>query len=189
MSDDLRCMLREGTRDLHQALDRRMGEFMKWGEAGYGRFLEDHARVLPAVESALSRSQLPGALGDWPSRTRTESLRLDLASLGRAMPDAAPFQEPASFHVGVGMLYTLEGSRLGGAWLLREVERRLPTCTRATRFLKHGLAERHWTGFLRWMEEIPADPRDRDHAVEGARAVFQAYLAVLDRRLPSPAAC
>ena len=116
-----RNILRTATAARHDAVDAAFGRFDLTDRESYGRFLTAHARALPAVENAL------GACDGIPAfAPRTELLRADLAALGLALPDPLPLAPPESDAAAFGALYVIEGSRLGGAMLVRRVPEGLP---------------------------------------------------------------
>ena len=53
-------------------------------------------------------------------------MRADLAQLDEAMPAPLPFAPPADESEAFGVLYVIEGSRLGGGMLARRVPPELP---------------------------------------------------------------
>lgn len=73
------------------------------------------------VEDALNEANAEIHLPDWHERRRTMALRSDLNLMGLAIPEPAqvtPFRGEAEV---LGAIYVLEGSRLGGAVLIRTV--------------------------------------------------------------------
>lgn len=98
-------------------MDAAYGRFDLADADGYRAFLTAHARALPAAEARMAA--LPFAR-DLPPRTPL--LAADLAALGQPMPaplalDDGGVDEAAAW----GILYVVEGSRLGGALLARDV--------------------------------------------------------------------
>jgi len=158
--------LRAATAPDHAAVDARFGGFRLGDAAEYGRFLLAHARALPAVERALAGAG--EALPAW--RARTGALAGDLAALGLAL------LTPLRFAVGGaarwGALYVIEGSRLGGTLLAREVPAALPRDYLAAR---HEAGE--WRRLLAAIEARAglADDTWRAAAIAGARDTFALY--------------
>ncbi|KQM98209.1 biliverdin-producing heme oxygenase [Sphingomonas sp. Leaf25] len=113
--------LRAATAAAHDAVDAAYARFDLTDRAGYAAFLTAHARILPPVEAALAACPaLPGF------RPRTPALAADLAALGRAMPVPMTVSIPHDPAAAWGMFYVVEGSRLGGVMLARQVAPGLP---------------------------------------------------------------
>jgi heme oxygenase len=88
----------------------------------------------------------------------------DLSTLGLTMPPPLPVATPESEAAAFGMLYVVEGSRLGGAMLARRVP---PTLPRAY------LSAIHLPGAWRAFGEL----LDQEARAGGARWVEQAIIA------------
>jgi heme oxygenase len=129
--------LARGTAPLHEHVDGRLdlpGALRD--RAHYRAVLAAMLRAWDAVERAVEMSGAVQALGLDAIR-RADALRADLAALG-GTPDA-PGRAPAAMGVaeGVGTVFVLEGSALGGPLLAPLVERHL------------GLSAGEGTAFLR----------------------------------------
>lgn len=112
--------LRRATAASHDAVDAAFGAHDLSDRAAYRRFLLAHARALPAAEAAMRALPFAHTLNP-----RTRLLHDDLAALGEAPPPPLPFvvEDDAARW---GVLYVVEGSRLGGAMLARQVSADLP---------------------------------------------------------------
>lgn len=165
-------MLRAATVADHDMVDARFGGFALDDVADYRRFLRAHGRALPAAEAVLAADQ---ALPNW--RRRTALLREDLAALGEAMPKQLPFAGDGAARWGI--LYVIEGSRLGGQLLARNVPAGLPAAYLAAR---HVSGE--WRGLLDAIETRAAAEDGAWHTavVAGARATFALYARAADDR-------
>ena len=121
-----RLALKAATDDVHRELDDRLSRLDLRKPADYRRFLHVHARAVPPVEAALDRGGLDALVEGWCAGRRGPAIESDLAALGDEMPPAA---DPPAIH-GVaellGTAYVLEGSRLGGRVLRRQVGDGLP---------------------------------------------------------------
>ena len=130
------------------------------------------------IERAL---QAVAALPAW--RPRREALTDDLQALGCAIPVPIAVAVPGDRAEALGMLYVLEGSRLGGAIIADRVPTDLP---------RRFLASRHLSGEWRALlthidsEAVSYGPSYTDAIVQGARLGFDAYyraaLAMLRRK-------
>ncbi len=153
--------LRDATMDDHRRVDSIYTGFSLGTPRSYAAFLTAHARVLGALEAAVA-----------PDRPRQPLLADDLAALGVAMPD--PLAQPDVRRDGArwGVRYALEGSRLGGAMLARQVGEGLP---RAYLTAAHGKGE--WIAFQRALDSAAAEGGEGwlEDAVQGARAAFALF--------------
>lgn len=158
--------LRASTAALHDGVDAAFGRYRLDAADGYRPFLLAHARALPAAEAALAT---------WPDlprgAPRTALLADDLAQLGMPMPPPLPFALPDEASAW-GALYVVEGSRLGGAMLARQVGQGLPHGYLAARF---GAGD--WKTLRAAIDAAAArhGPAWLDRAIEGAEACFALY--------------
>lgn len=143
--------------------------------ASYGPYLQTHASVFPAVGQALSHAW------DWaPWQERWNDLLDDLAKLGLTPPptvDLAPIRNPAE---GLGMIYVLEGSRMGSALLLKSIPGDLPTA-----YLRGGLNIAPWHRAKALLDEALIETEA--DVIAGARAAFRAFESAARVHLGSPA--
>ena len=153
--------LRDATMDDHRRVDSIYAGFSLDTPRSYRAFLTAHARVLVPLEAAVA-----------PDQPRQSLLAEDLAALGAAMPD--PLAQPDVGRDGAlwGVRYALEGSRLGGAMLARQVGEGLP---RAYLTAAHGKGE--WIAFQRALDSAAAEGGEGwlEDAVQGARAAFALF--------------
>ena len=174
----IRLSLRNATQENHTRVDDAFARFDLRERDSYREFLAAHARVLPAVETAIA------AASPWPGwKPRTSALVEDLATLGAEPPPPMAFVAPSDAQSLWGLLYVLEGSKLGGMMLARQVGEGLPKT-----FL--GARDGRWGDFLAALEQGFAadDGAGLERAVEAARAAFAAFLeAAQDQAvLPRP---
>lgn len=162
-----RAALRSATAAKHEAVDAAFGRFDLTDRASYGRFLTAHARALPAVEAALEACDAIPAFAP-----RTDALQADLAALGLPMPDPLPLAPPENEAAAFGALYVIEGSRLGGAMLARQVPAALPRA-----YLSAVHPPGGWRAFGDMLDraEKAGGPGWIDRAVAAAEATFDLY--------------
>lgn len=159
--------LRQATRDDHDAVDAAFGRFALDTREGYRDFLTAHARILPLAERLIR----PGTLvDDWQGRT--DALLVDLATLGGEAPEELAFALPEGEAARWGALYVMEGSRLGGAVLAKQVGEGMPAAYLGSRHGQGG-----WRALLERLDAADAGPEWREQAVVGAKALFGGYLA------------
>lgn len=152
--------------------------------SGYGAFLSASAAALAPLELALERAGVGEWLPDWPRRTRRAALARDLAELGLETPALGTASVPSQAF-GAGLLYVLEGSRLGARFLVRQAgagSADLPTA-----YLTHGEGQDLWRTFLAWLEAIPKVGFRTDEAEAGARYGFRCFSEAFESLAPSGA--
>lgn len=183
---DLRAVLRRDTADAHARLDVLVTRLDLTDRADYLTFLQIHAAVLLPLERWLADNGVAEVLPDWPSRARSAALLDDLHRLG-AQParPAMPMADGAlSFDnaraVKSGIVYVLEGSRLGGRLLFKQVQSAadLPAA-----FLNHGVDQKLWASFTQWLACQPDDEAFMAEATAAAGEVFRLYEEQAARRL------
>ena len=162
-----RTALRTATAKKHDAVDAAFGHFDLTDPAAYGRFLTAHARALPAVEKALEACDTIPAFAP-----RTEALAADLAALGLAMPEPLPLAPPENEAAAFGALYVIEGSRLGGAMLAKQVPDGLPHA-----YLSAIHPPGAWRAFGETLDraEKAGGPGWLERAIAAAEATFDLY--------------
>ena len=167
------AQLRARTADAHARVDDAFSAFDLGNRADYKAFLLAHSRALPAVEKLIqSHRALPSLRG------RTVLLEQDMKALDQAMPSLlpfAPFVASGGRHSAAaawGLLYVVEGSRLGGGILAKRVAAELPTA-----YLGALHQPGEWVRFRHAIDAEAArlDPAWIDSAVEGAEAAFDLY--------------
>jgi heme oxygenase len=169
-------MLRIATADLHAAVDARFAGTFEGNAADYAGFLLAMAAVLPPLERALERARIHTAVPDWEERRRSSLLLDDLQALGAAPPREAEPPRVDGEARQLGVVYVLEGSRLGGKVLLRRALSHPDLRVRAaTRYLSHGAGRDLWASFLARLEASSAIADAPGEAVAGARAAFALF--------------
>jgi heme oxygenase len=171
-----RTMLRAATADLHSAVDARFSGPFESDRGAYIGFLTALARAVPSLEAGLEAGGVARLLPDWRERCRSAALRDDLDSLDAAVPRPARVAAPATEAEMLGMIYVLEGSRLGGQLLLRRaLGNPDPDVRAATRYLGHGVGRDLWRSFCERLEASGAVAAAPQEAVLGARTAFSLF--------------
>lgn len=168
-----RFALKAATDDIHRELDERLSTLDLAAESDYRRFLDFHARTVPAVETSLASGGLGDMVEGWCEARRSDAIAADLAALGNPMPK--PVEAPALGGVGdlLGAAYVLEGSRLGGRVLERRVGRDLPKA-----FLKGDGSLGPWPALIAVMDRLLYSDSLLDEAKIAARRCFTLFLTV-----------
>lgn len=169
-------MLRSATADLHAKVDARFAGIFDGTSVDYAGFLSAMAAVLFPLERALECASIHRILPDWEDRRRASLLLADLQVLGADPPREVdlPFVGGAARQLGI--VYVLEGSRLGGKLLMRRALDHADSRVRsATRYLAHGATRDLWSTFLVRLESSRAVMSSPDETVAGARAAFTLF--------------
>jgi heme oxygenase len=169
LADSARFYLREATADAHARLDAMMCRLDLAEAADYARFLKAQAAPFLTVEAALDIAGAEAVVPDWPQRRRADALRQDLAALSEPIPEPAAMVSLTSAPAILGAIYVLEGSRLGGAMLVRTVPDALPKS-----FLTPG-NPLLWRTFIAILDERLSSGDERAEAARSARAVFDLF--------------
>ncbi|MET3664386.1 biliverdin-producing heme oxygenase [Caulobacter sp. 1776] len=180
----LRDRLRAATSASHAALDDVVSGWRIDTPRGYGAFLTASAIALAPMELALERAGVAEWLPDWPQRGRRAVLAKDLVAMGLDVPPSSPCFVP-SRDFGAGLLYVLEGSRLGARFLARRV--RAAGAGLPLAYLAHGEEEDLWRTFLTWLDAIPKVGFETDAAERGARYGFQCFSDAFETLAPTGA--
>jgi heme oxygenase len=162
-----RFRLKDATRDLHGQVDTAFARFDLAHRSGYLSFLLAHAQVVPGIERIVDQH------GGWSGWTPGASaLCHDIADLdGRPPAPSRPIQVWEEAAVW-GLQYVLEGSKLGGAVLVRQVGAGLPR-----RYLERGREPGRWLQFQAELEQARRNGGSAwdDLATNAARNAFHLF--------------
>jgi heme oxygenase len=179
MTGAIRDRVGEATRHSHARLDAAMN----WVDLGrpdyYAGFLRGQSEALFPLEAALERAGIEAMFPDWPLRARTPALENDLAVLD---VDSDPLPVPTIDGAArmLGVMYVLEGSRLGARVILsRLVDQPSSSVLGATAYLSHGFGKRFWPSFLATLENHPDAQARTDLVIDGAQLAFGMFESAL----------
>jgi heme oxygenase len=184
--------LKEETADLHALAeqfvrildaDARIPDYARYLRAMFGYHL-------PIEETFAANLDLARLGFEAACRRKSHLLERDLEALGEARPFARCAAVPALRSLGhsIGAAYVIEGSTLGGRYILSRLPGELAAVRgRATSFLEGYGAETgaRWRTFGAVVEVALADRAAEDAAVAGARATFSTlidWLAMFEAR-------
>jgi heme oxygenase len=175
----LRQSLREATTDAHAELEAALDLLGRVSDGqAFGRVMERFLGFHIVWEQVIQRQ--PALRAFHESRRRLPHLRRDLAALGRtnaeqaALPSCAAAAALAdSSAAGIGSIYVLEGSTLGGQVIGRALSGAAWTPPGGLTYFDpyRSRTGEMWRGFGDWAEASVA-PEAREAAVEGARRTF-----------------
>jgi len=169
MPGSARLLLRDATADWHEQVDRRFADVDLADRNHYCRFLAAHAAALLPIELALDAANVAAVVPDWPLRRRGQLIREDLTALGRPLPSLEPVPVLGGPAAIIGAVYVLEGSRLGGTVLSRQVGPGLPK-----RYLT-GNRQASWQHLVALIDRLLATPEDVAAATAAACDVFATF--------------
>ena len=172
-----RFALRSATAGDHERLDALFSRFDLTNRDGYGVFLLAQAGGFLGVEEALDRAGIADVVPDWPDRRRSNALVADLTALHLAVPTPSPAPSFFGEAAMLGGLYVLEGSRLGGAMLVRAVPDDLPKS-----FLSGGNPAA-WRAFVHLLDQRLSSEPEVAAAARAAAGVFETFASSARRTL------
>lgn len=171
--------IRAETRVAHRAIDHHplLAPLVRDGLTA--RVYGDALAALYAPLQALEAWVAPLATLDrgWVRyQSRLSLLATDLAELERTpnlmeIEQVPVFDNPERF----GLLYVLEGSRLGGAMIGRQLAKNMPSGLPLYFFADHQSAE-HWQSFWVALSVQQFSEEELERVVAGAHAGFSVYL-------------
>lgn len=164
--------LREATGAAHARVDALFARFDLGRRDDYAGLLAAHAEALLPVEALLDRGGAESITGDWPQRRRGGAIQADLEALGIAVAGSAADPGVPDDAAMAGMLYVLEGSRLGGRFLARTVPDSWPRA-----YLGGHQPSHMWPELLEKLDALLYAPAALDAAVLAANQTFGRFEA------------
>lgn len=168
----LLTVLRDGTRDAHDRLERDLGVPSRCRDRdSYVDLLRSLRAVYAPLERQVELSPVVSvALPDWPARRKTAWLDEDLAALcAPPVSDASAAALPTAEDV-IGACYVMEGATLGGALLEAEIGELLPRRFFASYGPRRG---RMWRDFRCQVDGLAG--LDTEAAVASAHRTFALF--------------
>jgi heme oxygenase (biliverdin-IX-beta and delta-forming) len=165
--------LRAATAEAHERVDAAFAGFDLSDRGSYARFLQAHADVVLRLEATVPGERLTP---DWNERKRGALLSEDLAFLRNTSVASAPAAEAAASDIEwnlpaiAGTLYVLEGSRLGGKFLARQVPAGFPRA-----YLASDQPAEKWRNLLDRIDAILYEEGALQSALAAAHRVFAAF--------------
>jgi len=175
-------LLRKGTADIHQLVERRVPVFREgFNLEDYSQLVEQFFGFWAPVEERLANLE---SLRDpdlaLQSRFRCSLLREDLLILGRDPASVRRCEKVPrldNFLQGLGCLYVLEGSTLGAQIIARRLEEilRIGGGSGASFFNAYGgLTGSRWMEFKGFVT-ASVKPEQTDEVVKAARQTFTCF--------------
>lgn len=137
------------------------------------------------LENLYNNPELIELVADLPQRCRVEQARLDLADLGRSVPETDETIRSQQMGVGAALawLFVSEGSKLGAAFLLK----RMPALGLSETFGARHLGEpeggraQGWKSFIAVLDGVELDAEQERQAEAAAIAAFNRFTDHLER--------
>lgn len=168
-----RFTLKAATDDVHRELDDRLSRLDLGRREDYRQFLRVQARAVPPIEAALAAGGLGDLIEGWEGARRTTALKSDLAALGEPMPSPCEPPPVSSVAALLGTAYVLEGSRLGGRVLRKQVRDGMPAD-----FLKDEDTLGAWPAVVAALDRHLYSDALIGEAESAARRCFTLFLSV-----------
>ncbi|PPU92704.1 biliverdin-producing heme oxygenase [Xanthomonas albilineans] len=170
-------LLREATASQHEAVERlpTMRALMSGtlSLCDYAQLLRRHHAVLAGWEQREAAWLRDCGDARWRYQPRIPLLVQDLLVLQVPPPALLPAPPAHAAGSGWGMLYVVEGSRLGGRVIARQLRARLAESASALRYFELGNADPDaWRHFQQRLEQALTTPARRQAAIDGARTMF-----------------
>lgn len=169
----IRKQLFEATASLHRQIDSVFSLDRIASFDGYAAMMKSHAAVVPQVETFLVRNRHLVDVPQFDERMRTQALLADMKRLG-LVSEATPMSFLNSRGAIAGILYVLEGSRLGATLIRRRLAGTGADFPNG--FLSHGENAGFWQSYLTWLQDSQWSPDDVGEMRDSAIALFQHYL-------------
>jgi heme oxygenase (biliverdin-IX-beta and delta-forming) len=186
--------LKHETSDLHHEAERHVRILDDDAtEATYVRYLGRMLGFHGPMEDAFALHGALVAAGFEPeSRRKSHLLRADLAALAfdaALVPACRDLPEIESLARAVGAAYVIEGSTLGGSFIIARMRARLGHLVGLASAFLEGYREAtgpRWRQFATVVEAAITDDHAADAAVDAARATFTALTSWLDEPALDP---
>ncbi|HEY9854886.1 MAG TPA: biliverdin-producing heme oxygenase [Stenomitos sp.] len=190
----MRAMLRRATHSLHQSVERRLASLLQRDSLdGYRALLLTYYGFMPPLEDQVFRILGHGAFPHgYELRPRGPLLARDLRALGlsegvlAAVARCPDIPRIETKHQALGCLYVLEGSTLGGQFLYRHFEAKLPITPTAGGSYLYGDGPEtaiRWRRFISVLDAEPATETARNAAIDAACRTFRALEDWIGARL------
>lgn len=189
----LSIWLKEGTTSTHESLDKRimsLDPFMDLGR--YSRFLRTQSRLHQAIAPWFHDENVQDWLPDLEQRDRSDDVIRDCQDFKISSDELSQDQSAASTividnpYVALGWLYTVEGSNLGAAILLRLAKKDLGLSEEfGARHLAGHSSGRglYWKQFKEALDALELSESQRLEALEGAKQAFSFARANVEQLL------
>jgi heme oxygenase (biliverdin-IX-beta and delta-forming) len=167
--------LRAETHALHEQLDSGIVQQRPFESVQrYAAFLRGQLAFQQEIEPIYQDARLNALFPGLASRSRLALTATDLDDLGESVTQAARAENTRGLGESLGWLYVSEGSTLGAAFLLKEVQKLGLSEDNGARHLAAHPEGRglHWRRFVEGLNAADLGAADEAGVVEGARSAF-----------------
>lgn len=179
--------LKHETNEQHE----RMHALMEQGKPfesreRYARFVAAQYLFQQDVEHLFDDARVQATVPDLAVRGRVQAAAADLQDLGQAIPREALATSHVAMPQALGWLYVSEGSTLGAAFLLKEVQQTLGL---GADFGARNLAAYPegralvWRRFVAALDSSAVSVEEHDEVLAGANAAYDRFGDLLQRYL------
>jgi heme oxygenase len=184
LSDKLKIRTLASHQELEKALVQRMRAM---------RTMEDYIALLQifysffgALEERISIYVSASELPDYLQRRKSESLAVDICSLGGVLPEKVSISEMPAIdnHLqAFGALYVMEGSTLGGQIISQMIAKQLGIQEKGLSFFQsYGKdISTMWATFKLTLDKQANNEADEERIIAAADDTFHKFKAVMDR--------
>lgn len=178
----LNTKIKEATRVPHQEVEKKVVLRIKAirNEADYADFLKHFYAYFKAVEQAVAPYITTAILPDLAERRNSSYIKTDIEALGDNI-EALPFATAPEINNAVqalGALYVLEGSIMGGPYIVQMLQK----CglTRGFSFFNgYGAASgQKWAAFTQILNALPKNEAEEEQALQSAHETFARFSEV-----------
>lgn len=178
----LSIWLKEGTTSTHESLDKRIMSLSPFDNLErYSCFLRTQSRLHQAISDWFNNEDIQSWLPGLKDRDRSEEVVLDCRDFDMSDDQLQQDQQAAAEisianpYAALGWLYTVEGSNLGAAILLRYARKELGLSEQfgARHLAAHSSGRgEHWLQFKQAMDSLELSDSQREMALHGAMQAF-----------------
>ena len=179
--------LKAATGSTHERLDQRIMAARAFeSRERYGLFAQMQHAFHRDIDALYDNPKLDAVLPDLQGRRRFALIGQDLADLGIVplnIEDSPEFGAEAAIPTALGWLYVAEGSNLGAAFLIEEVEKLgLSEAFGARHLAGHPEGRgKHWRSFTAALDALELAEHENGRMIAGAEAAFRRVHALADR--------
>lgn len=147
--------------------------------AEYAHYLQLMHAVIAETESEIFCKIAP-VVTDIESRRKLGLIEDDLSAIGycvKEFPTVMGNMDDRSVAFAMGVMYTIEGSTLGGRFILKNIDSALGFGENhgARFFFGYGNhTGRYWKDFLNRLDTVAGSPDNKNEIISGARYAFDA---------------
>lgn len=186
----MRSRLRRETRQVHAALDRmlaRRGVFSSLGS--YLGYLHVQHDEFVSYEGQAGRVSSEHGLHWWPGPVRSSLIQDDINGLTPEVSETGSQPRTkeacpagaAGLPEFAGRSYVMEGSQLGGPFILKMLRKSDVLAEEGFAFLMWtGTNDNNWQRYCAWLDTLDLAGSEEERAIRAAHGTFQRYIDLFD---------